>query len=165
MTVKLNVKLGQLEFNYEGSEDFLKTELSNILHILSQTKLVGGLAENGSSFSTDSKPPADSAPKGNIPIQMTTGSIAAKLSCSSGPDLIIAACAHLLFVLGNETFNRKQILEEMKNASGYYKSSYSGNLSKYIAQLVKASKLIERSRGQYSLHATLRTQLEVQLAQ
>jgi hypothetical protein len=95
---------------------------------------------------------------------MSPGNIAAKLSCSKGPDLVLAATASLTLAKNQEVFTRQQIMDEMKAASSYYKSSYGGNLTTLINSLIKAGKLLERTQGQYALSANSRGELESRLA-
>ena len=96
--------------------------------------------------------------------QITTRTIAGKLNCKSGPDLVKAAAARLTYSLRLSTFKRKQILGEMKKASGYYKQSYGQNLSNYLNQLVKDGILVETSANTYALDAKTGKSLERQLA-
>ena len=91
---------------------------------------------------------------------MTTNTIAGRLDVKTGPDLVLAACAHLCFVKGADTFERKNILAEMQSASNYYKKTYSSNLSKYLSKLVKDGKLIERSKEVYALSAGTKQEVE-----
>lgn len=160
MTSRIRIKMGPIEVECEGTEDFLKEEFpkllekvsniyaSNSLHIPSETVLPG-------TDSSISKPGA---------VQFSTATIAAKINCSSGPDLIIAASAHLTFVKGMNTFSRKQILDEIRTATAYYKKSYSKNLSSYLHRLVAKGELVESGSGQYALSAPTRSRLEKQLA-
>ena len=139
MESKIRIKLGPIEVEYEGSETFLKKELPDLIKTvteLAKTSQITGQVNLGDAF------------------QLTTSSIAAKLSCSKGPDLVIAAAAHLSFVQKVDVFSRKQLLNDMKSASGYYKSSYRDNLSSYLKTLLKTHKLTEPTRGHYSLDAS-----------
>jgi len=54
-------------------------------------------------------------------------------------------------------------LTEMKAATAYYKSSYSANLSKYLASLIKDKKLVESATGMYALSAAAATELKGKL--
>lgn len=152
MESKIRIKLGPIEVEYEGSETFLKQELPDLIKTVTELYKSTGVAM----INLDDK---------NIlgKLQLSTTSIAAKLSCSSGPELILAAAAHLTLVQKLEVFSRKQLLDEMKTASGYYKTSYSDNLSTNLKNLLK-DKLNEPSSGQYSLSATARKELETRLA-
>ncbi|MNY37405.1 hypothetical protein D3C86_1719670 [compost metagenome] len=52
-----------------------------------------------------------------------------------------------------DSFNRNDILTEMKKATNYYKSSYSKNFSNILKTLVNSHKLIERSNSVFALSA------------
>ncbi|HEY0075541.1 MAG TPA: hypothetical protein VGB77_15695 [Abditibacteriaceae bacterium] len=165
--MKLNVKLGPIEFEYEGSEEFLKDELPAVLETFSQidVKTFNVGSGNGGPTLGSQSGIGSSTSSGNAAIQLSSGNIAAKLDCKSGSDLVIAACAHLTLVMNKEAFSRKDILEDMQTATSYYKVTYSKNLTQSLATLIKDGKLIERSKNSYALHASQRTQLEAILAQ
>jgi hypothetical protein len=154
MSSKIRIKVGDIEVEYEGAEDFLKKELPELLKAVSNLQYVPPhLRTPGSGgFSKDD-------------IKLTTSNIAAKLNCKSGPDLVMAACAHLYFVEKKDTFERKTILREMKRATSYYKSSYSNNLSSSLKSLVEDDKLTEPSTNVFSLHANTVKDLHARLAQ
>jgi len=156
MESKIRIKLGPIEVEYEGSESFLKQELPALIKTVTElSKSVGVTIADLQS--TEDK---DNSENGNL--QLATTSIATKLSCTSGPDLVIASAAHLTLVKNIEVFSRKQLLDDMKTAASFYKSNYSGNLSTYIKTLLK-DKLHERTTGHYALSASARKTLESKL--
>jgi phage host-nuclease inhibitor protein Gam len=158
MESKIKIKLGPIEVEYEGSEAFLKKELPALIKTvteLSKTVEINPNTEDGLSDKNKFK-----AGK----IQLSTTSIAAKLPCSKDYELVIAAAAHLTLAKGIETFSRKQLLDDMKSASGYYKASHRDNLSAYLTKLIKNDKLNEPTEGHYSLNANTRKELEAKFA-
>lgn len=165
-TSKIKIKLGAIEVEYEGSESFLKEELPQLLSAVSDlyTKSHAILESPSSNQST---PTSSSIELGtNInksKFEATTGSIAAKLSCKSGPELVMAAAARLTFALQTPTFSRQKIIDEMKTASAYYKASYLSNLTQSINNLVKDGKLNEPSQGNYALTAASMKEMEQRL--
>lgn len=166
-TSKIKIKLGAIEVEYEGSETFLKEELPQLLSAVSDlyAKSRPTLEVPSSSQNTFANAATiSSANAGNISkLEATTGSIAAKLGCKSGPELVMAAAARLTFVLKTATFARQKIIDEMKTASAYYKSTYVSNLSSSLNNLVKDGKLNEPSHGNYALTATSLKDLEQRL--
>lgn len=149
----IRIKFGAVEIDFEGSETFLKAELSNVLEAVTKlSKELGPVVK----IPTSSMSPSSG---GGGTVQGTTGQLAAKLGCKSGTDLIIAGAARLTFVTGKDVFSRKELTEEIKSASGYYKSTYSGNLTGYLNGLVKDGKLLEPSKDNYSLSATAKATL------
>lgn len=149
MTSKIRIKLGAIEIEYEGSEEFLKEELPELL------KAVSDLYKSSGVVIVEEHPRAEptTGSSGFNSVQGTTATLAAKLGGGSGPDLTMCAAARLHFVLGKDKFHRKEFLEEMKSASNYYKANYAKNLSTLLGNLVKAGKLMEPSKDNYSLSA------------
>jgi len=162
---RIKIKMGAIEVECEGSENFLKQELPELI------KSVSEMYSNSIPSIPEDEPveteitEAASANQTNDTLNIgTTGSVAAKLSVKSGADLLIAAAARLTFGLGKSTFSRKEVLTEMKSATSYYKTSYGGNLTKYLSRAVKDGKFLETSKGVYAIQATLSTSLKSRLA-
>jgi hypothetical protein len=160
MTSKIRIKLGPIEVEYEGSEDFLKEELPQLLEAVANLHKKSGITD--ASPQDQNQGGSSSTPKGQL--QGTTGAVAAKLGSKTGPDLVLAAAARLTLVVGKETFTRKDLLAEMKTATAYYKATYRGNLSGYLNGLVKDGILLETAAQTYSLSASKKTELGKQLA-
>lgn len=157
MTSKIKIKMGAIEIDYEGSEEFLKEELPSLL------KAVSDLYKSAPPLVENERQNSDSSSAGSK-IQGTTATLAAKLGGGSGPDLTLCAAARLTFVVGKDKFHRKDILEEMKSASNYYNANYAKNLSTLLSGLVKAGKLMEPSKDNYSLSADSLKSIGAQLA-
>lgn len=159
MASKIRIKMGAIEVEYEGSEEFLKKEIPVLLAAVADlyTKAGGGEDETSGGDNQETKPA-----KGTI--NLTTKSIAQKLNANSGPDLIVAAAAHLTLAKGKDQFKRKELNDAMKGASGYYKSTYTKNLTNYLGTLGSSGKLVEVSTDVYALTASTRNALEAQLA-
>lgn len=158
MTSKLRIKMGPIEVEYEGSEDFLKEELPDLLQAVTTLYRDSGISDAQTASPTGSKANAAPGPQG------TTNTYAAKLGGGSGTELALAAAARLRIGLGAESFTRAKLLEEMKSGTSYYKKSYSSNLSNIISTLVTNQKLIEAAKDTYSLHATTENELRTKLA-
>ena len=158
MTSKIKIKVGHVEVEFEGSEEFLSKELLALLKSVSSiyTSTPPMIPESVISQSQPVTIPS-------TPIQMTTNSIAAKLSVKSGTDLIIAAAANLTLVKGAPTFSRQEILKEMQTASSYYKKTFCANLSKYLKAITVDGRLIENSTNAFALSAKTRADLESKL--
>ncbi|WP_422083828.1 hypothetical protein [Ulvibacterium sp.] len=156
MNHNIRIKIGSIEIEYEGTEDYLKNDLPSLIDKL--VALKGIQSEESASESTNENAENSSdtkAEKGNGQLQMSINSISAKLDVKSGSDLIIASAAHLTLVQNKETFQRQDILNEMKKASNYYKKSHRGNLTSLLKTLVTSHKLIERKTGTYAISATI----------
>jgi hypothetical protein len=65
----------------------------------------------------------------------STDTIATMLGAKAGPGLVMAAAAHMHFVNGKQVFTRKEIIAEMRTATGHIKKSYIANLSMHLKRL------------------------------
>jgi hypothetical protein len=159
---KLRIRIGEVEIDYEGTEEFLKEELPQLLKTAMELHKASGGSPSGGTGKAGATGGSAGGPK---VASLTTGSIAAKLGAKSGSDLLTAAAAHLALVTNTEPFTRQQLLSEMQSATSYYKSSYSPNLTKYIkTALQKDGPLSETAKNSYALTAAARADLEKKLA-
>jgi hypothetical protein len=157
LSSKLRIRIGDVEIDYEGTEEFLKQELPELLKTAMELhRAAGPPGPSGDSVGNTAKDKQQ-------PLSLTTGTIAAKLKVSSGGDLLLAAAAHLTLVSKKETFSRKELLAEMQRASSYYKKSYSGNLTNYLKSAVDGDELLETATDEYALTAKTRAELEAKL--
>ena len=165
MTAKVRIKFGQFEIDYEGDEKFLEKDLvdlaTQVVNVFKDHAKI--LTEKPSPSSSDRT--FDSAKK--FDDTLSTNTIASKLDVKTGPELILAAAAYLALVQGKATFSRKEIMEEMKNATTFFRSSYlGGNLTKYLNTLVNPKKQLNLVRQDtYSLTAEAKRTLEAVLAE
>lgn len=163
-TSKIKIKLGAIEIEYEGSETFLREELPQLLSAVAdlyeKSRSALEPAPSNQVALANATSGAITDPGDKPKYVATTGSIAAKLGCKSGPELVLAAAARLTFVLQMSNFARQKISDEMKTASAYYKASYLSNLTASLNNLVKDGKLNEPSKGNYALTATSVKHLE-----
>lgn len=164
MSSKIRVQFGAVEVEYEGSDEFLKEGLLDLIQSIADMQeamrptigTVDAVSPNqGNGESTLSV--AETQFQGSI------NTIATKLGVDSGPDLILATMAHFTFVQGKDTIDRKEIIREMKGATMYYKPSYISNLSAALAGLVKSGAVNEIRSGVYALAAGTRTRFEERL--
>ena len=95
----------------------------------------------------------------------STNTIAVHLKAETGSDLARAASAHLGIVKGKSNFSRKEILDEMKTATGFYKSSMNNNLSNALTRLTKEEHLHLVGQDMYALPNGEKATLEQLLAQ
>lgn len=157
---KIRIKMGPIEIDYEGSEKFLKEELPSLLVAVSKL-----YTEAGGCLGSITPPANQSGIQSSpaTPLQLTTGTIAGRLRCKTGRDLILAAASHLRLCLEQQSFTRQQILEQMKQEPTYYKGAYSKNLSAYLRTLVSNGKLNEVNKGIYALTPKALTELRAQI--
>lgn len=154
---KIKIKLGNIELDFEGTEEYIRGDLPSLLELICAYSATANDVDHETEEAEELPANPDVATQ---KIQMTTNTISAKLNVKTGSDLVLAACAHLCLVKGISTFERKNILAEMQTASNYYKQNHSSNLSKNLSSLVKDNKLIERSKDEYALTAQAKQELE-----
>ncbi len=160
MESKIRIRLGAIEVEYEGSEAFLKKELPQLIKTVSelyQTANIGPGDDEGGGGGAGDGAPGDA-------IQLSTNSIAAKLGVKRGPDLAVAAAAHITLVRKTAVFSREELRKEMKGASSYYKATYGKNLTHTIRTLLK-TKFNEPTSGNFALTAAAKKELRSKLAQ
>lgn len=162
MTSKLRLKLGAMELDCEGSEEFLTKELPAFLNTISEmlgkAQHLGGttpLNESGGGGG------GGGAATGQL--ESTTGAIAVKLSVKSGSDLVQAASAKLTLVDGKERFTRRELIDAMREASAHFKQTHVKNLTSSLATLIKDGVLLEPAKDTFALAATARESLRQRL--
>lgn len=139
---KLQLKVAQIELNYEGNIEFTKADLIELIELcktipqpLMQQRVI-----------------SEELISSNDPgINLTTEAIAHKMNCSTGTDLAHAACIHLTLVKGITSFKNTDISKEMRTAKGFFKESYASNLGTSLKTLQKNNTLLQTTTG-YSLH-------------
>lgn len=152
MPSRIKIKVGVIEVEYEGEEKFIKDELPGLI------KAVAALHEKTGAIPVEPEPEARTAASAGqhsgSTSSLTTSLIAAKLGCKKCPDLIIAACAYLGLVERQPQFTRKEITEEMKNATSFFHKNYIANLTAALKTLVVANRLNPIGGETYALSAT-----------
>lgn len=172
---KIRVKLGAIEIEYEGPSDFLKSELGDLLDAIAkitpqqpaQFAKPNSQAGGANTLDPDQSMQRDASerPNGQLSGRSdSTNTIATKISVTTGSDLAFAAAGNLALVKGKATFSRKELLDEMKSATTYYKDTYSSNLSALLKTLTKAGKVNLVAKDTYSLGQNGRAELEPKIA-
>lgn len=155
---KLKLSFGDIQIDYEGQLTELNEHLPELL------KIIEGFKPSVEVITAGKNP--DSAPvkvANNNKIEATTNTIAAKIGCKSGPDLIKAVALQLTLAQGKVKFSRAEIINEMKT-SAYHKETYIGNLSLNLKNLLKAGFLNESQKDIYSINPAQLQALEAQVA-
>ncbi|MGO4715016.1 hypothetical protein [Bradyrhizobium sp. 2TAF24] len=97
-------------------------------------------------------------------LDLSTDTIATVLAAKTGPDIILAAAAHLHFVKEKQRFTRQELTVEMRTAPGHFKDTYVNNLSKYLAGLTRSDRLRLVGADTYALSNREKRDLEAKLA-
>lgn len=158
MSTKLRIRIGEVEIDYEGTEEFLKQELPALLNTAMELHNAAGSDTGGKAGNS-----ADGGKGRDAVSTLTADTIAARLKAKSGLMLLMAAAAYLTFGAKKSMFSRQELLAEMQNATSYYKKSYSSNLTKYLRRAVEEGKLQERAKNTYALSAEAKSELESKL--
>ncbi|MFN8251578.1 MAG: hypothetical protein U0V75_06815 [Ferruginibacter sp.] len=148
---KIQVKVGIVEFSGEGNQDWLAKQLDKILDKVPELlKIEVGDSANQTNQNNNNS--GSNSGGGHSISGLSVLNIAGKLENKSGSDLVIIAAAFLHFIENKPTFTRDDISSAMKKATGVYKESYMGNLTKYLTALEKSSTLLKNGTT-YSLSA------------
>lgn len=161
MTTKIRIKAGNVEIEYEGSEDFLEKQLREIVSTV--LTLQNEVASNQPETAECQELPSSPKERNGGTANLSVSTIATKLNAQTGPELLIAAAAALTFSENKEDFSRNELHEEMKKAKAFYKKNYSSNLSKIILGKIKSGAINEGRSGKYSLSSESSKNLRIQL--
>lgn len=151
MEAKIKMKLGDVEFEYEGSSDFLQKGFSDLVSRMLALPLVGKTIGSVSrphetlEVTQPNKQPSSDSPKWSM------ATWAAKMNVSTGPDLVVAAVAKLVIGDSLQGASKRDILKEMQAANSYWKKTYLSNYGRQIGDLVRKDKLRETASGVYTL--------------
>lgn len=162
-SARMRLKLGAIEVEYEGSASFLKDGLVNLMqeavNIYSANfQKIHGAAPSEQPSGQETANPTSS-------FDHSTNTIATHLGAKSGSDLAIAAAAHLTFVKKLDKFTRRDIDNQMKEATTHYSQNMSSNLTKSLNTLVKGKRLNQVGKDTYALSAAERNALESKIDQ
>ena len=163
MTGRIRIRVGPVEVEYEGDEEFIREEFPKIITNVSRLVKTTGhelLAESGT---------LQEAARKNLEairaqVTETTAAIAQQLDVASGPELVKAAALNLMHSKHLESFNRDQLIEEMKSATEFFRNTYLKNLTAYLDELVKQGTLQKIAENTYRLSAKALRELETRIA-
>lgn len=154
MNGKVRIKFGDMEIDFEGSEQFLKDEFLELI------KTIHGLAkESGVDIFQKNMRQTDSVGNTDSVAGLGINTIAQKLGVSTGPDLTMAAAIKLDLVDGKTKFTTKELTSEMRKATSYFKETYAKNTTSNLSSLIKAGKLNDVGSGNYSVPANVKGEL------
>ena len=141
-TVKIYMKSGQAEVNYEGDVYSLEKAMSIVTAKFPAVTMPSTVQATESVGGND-EPVAQ--------LDYSTSTIAGLLDVKHGSGLVLAAAAKLTFSDKKDSFSRSEIVEEMKKGVPYHKKTYINNLSGYIDRLVGNDELRIVKENTYSL--------------
>lgn len=157
---RIRIKIGHIEVEYEGENSFLQ---SDFLQLVNQVVDLQKTIPNAAIM-----PTLQNATGGNVvngpTTDLSTDTIATLMKVSTAPELIMAAAAKLTFSEGKQKFTRQEIVTAMREAPGYFKDSYMGNLSKSLKSLTTSDKLRLVATDTYSISNAEKQSLGASLA-
>jgi hypothetical protein len=165
MAVKVRIKAGPVEFEYEGETELGVADIKDLFTHIETLFKVPVLAEGGDGHAHPHGSTVE-APKPSVsgPTQkLHVNSIATKLKAKTAADLAVAAAVALQIFDGKQTFSRAELLNEMKKANLHYKENMSSNLTQTLGTLV-GSKFNQINDGVYSFTADVYQDMESKLA-
>jgi hypothetical protein len=166
MPTKLKIKMGHIEFEYEGDAPY---DTESVKDLFTHLETLMGAAPPGAFDAPPPPPPSNGADPDNSASSdfgnLAPSSVAARLDAKTGTEVAIAAAAHLQICLGQDTFNRRDLLKTMQAKTGYYKASMGSNLIATLKSLVKAKRINSLTGDQMSLSAGEIASLRAKLAQ
>lgn len=152
---RIKIVLGTLQLEYEGEQDFIESRLIGLAEKILALRVPP--ATHDASTVQEQRPQSPAK-------EVSTNTIAQLISAKTGSDLALAAIARINLIKKNSTASRSDILDEMKEATTYFKESYGSNLTSYLDTLVRGKKINLVSRSNYALSAAERSRLESALA-
>lgn len=156
--VKIQVRIGQSEVSYEGPISFLQSDL----FLFMKEAATWCKTNTPSDDPTLKDTPSVSNKTEKFDLSMVT--IASRLGGKKPQELIVAACAYLTLVEGKKNFNKKEIHEEMKKATGYYQESHGKNLGRDLRALIRKGDIKGIKEDSYALSAEKKKKLEAELS-
>ncbi len=162
MTGRIRIRVGPVEVEYEGEEEFIREELPKVLSNVAQLVKTTGyeFLPDGSVHREVRK----NLKKIHAHVADTTSALASKLDVTSGSELIVAAALKLMHSQHLDSFTREQLIGEMRSATSYFKDTYVKNLASFIDSLVKQGILQEVAKNTYRLSAAALKELEARIA-
>lgn len=151
MPTKLKLKMGYIEFEYEGDAPY---DTESVKDLFTHLETLMGAAPPGA-FDMPSPPSDNGVNLDNSSFSdlgnLAPNTVAARLDVKSGSDVAIAAAAHLQICLGKSTFTRNELRITMQSQTNYYSAVMSSNLTKILKGLIGSKRINSLSNDQMSL--------------
>jgi hypothetical protein len=158
LTIKLRIRVGAVEIDYEGASEFLTAEMPGLLNAVLDVHLAPGAFQANSESLLGTQVATVQGAKQKA----STSTFAAAIGAKRGSDLALAAAAALVLG-GKDSFSRAELLTAMQTAKAYYKASFRSNLSNYLSTLVKSRDLLDHGNEMFGLRDEKRLELENRL--
>jgi len=166
MPTKLKIKMGHIEFEYEGDAAYDNEAVKDLFTHMESLMVSAppGAFDNPNHAPSSLAPDNDSNTTPDA-INLSIQSVCAHMNAKSGSEVAMAAAAHLQICEEKKSFSRKELLTTMQSASGYYNQVMSGNLSKILKSLIGSKRIMALNGELMALSATELALAKAQLAQ
>jgi hypothetical protein len=165
MATKIHLRAGEVELSLESDNPLA---ISDIKDFISQ---IESLAQSLVSpprqvhVTTNSHATADAQIMlEHAPLQLHVNSVADRIGAKSGPEVVIAAAAHLQIMKSKKSFTRRELIETLKLATNHYNQNIGSNLTAILKTLC-GSKLNQIANDTYSLRSNELSELRGKLAE
>lgn len=163
MSMKLKIKMGHIEFEYEGDAAYDNEAVKDLFsHI--ETLMVSAPPGAFSPPPAGNGETSSGGETGDL-AALGMNTVAARLDAKSGPDLVMCAAAYLQICQGKTTFKRKELLKAMQEATNYYNAVMNKNLSNILKALTSGKRLNSLAENKMSLAASEIGPMKAKLAQ
>ncbi len=164
MPTKLKIRMGHIEFEYEGDAAYDNEAVKDLFSHM-ESMMVSVPPE-----AFDTAPPLGNgdAPAGKETAELSSlgmNTVAARLDAKSGPDLVMCAAAYLQICQGKSTFARRELLKAMQEATNYYNIGMNKNFSNSLKALISGKRLNSLAENKMSLAGGEIGSMKAKLAQ
>ena len=146
----IKITIGALTLEYDGDQDFIENGLITLLNEVVEK------ADHAAPTPTRT----EKSESTNSAAPLSTNTIAQIIGVKTGSDLALAAVARMNIVQNKPSSTRQEILDEMREATSYFKDTFVSNLSAYLETLVKNRRVNLVARQTYALTAAERARLQ-----
>lgn len=153
---QIKITVGAVSIEYDGDQSYIENGLADFLdNVIQKSGSVPQIVSNSQAQTAASASPS---------LALSTNTIAQNIGVKTGSELALAAIAKINLVKGQSAAARQEVLDEMREATTYFKDSYVSNLSAYLDTLVKSRRVNLVAKATYALAAAERKRLEGLLA-
>ena len=149
---QIKITVGAVSIEYDGEQSYIENGLGDFLDKVIQ--------KSSSVPPVLAGPTMQAATPANSPLALSTNTIAQNIGVKTGSELALAAIAKINLIKGQPAAARQEILDEMREATTYFKDSYVSNLSAYLDTLVKSRRVNLVAKATYAVAAAERKRLE-----
>jgi hypothetical protein len=151
MPTKLRIKFKTFELEFEGEDKFAKADL---LELMDKVHSLAAIIPDGSNDDEhDDKANDDEAKDKTSRVKgdWSTSKVAQKIGGKTCTQLATAALAYLCIIKKLDLASRRQIIDEMKLATSFYRDNFGNSLTSVLQSLVKSGKIHENGTNNFAL--------------